>query len=738
MADDAPRSMSIVPYSSNRDIVLRHNDSVVVLDRDSQQLVLRNASSSNGDHDLDLSECPYCHRPMRGRENEPEVHGPAQADFVNPEYFRLLHDSVSSSAASTPPPPLSPRRRFAQPTLTDGSIGASSPYVEPSSSSHGISSTAFSQGYFKKFFVEEGELGRGGKGVVLLVKHLLDGVSLGHFACKRVPVGDDHEWLEKVLIEVQLLQHLSHQNLVSYRHVWLEDFKISPFSPSVPCAFILQQYCNSGDLHKYVVGSVPASATPQELLKERLRRRSKGQPEIPADLAGPRRLHLEEIYSFFKDITSGIRFLHANGFIHRDLKPSNCLLHDSGQELRVLVSDFGEVQYENSVRKSTGTTGTISYCAPEVLQREYPDGPFGNFTFKSDVFSLGMILHFLCFAQLPYHSADLIEEKEDIDELRAEISEWKGFDESLKKLRPDLPEKLYTILEQLLSLNPSHRPTADEVLASIQAGVTTGNESRRFGRANSNSSEFPSSHRIQPVESPIHANPRSSRSPTKNMPRKAGPLAVRSPARYETRSVTANANMNASSSSSSGMSFDTNSESNQPRSREQDLILRPRFRSPPSSSPQRADVDSSDTHRRHTHPIVHNPLSSTSLSSPPPLSPPRLLPLPPPPAPPASFLNSNAYLFFVPIVTLGIQIPVPNARLVLFVVKQILISQACMPLAVNPWVYYPLFTLAVLSLPLQGFGIQLLSLAIHLIFMALGLRTDSICVWGTSSRTLFR
>lgn len=40
-----------------------------------------------------------------------------------------------------------------------------------------------------RFFVEETELGRGGKGVVLLVKHVLDGVSLGLFACKRVPVG---------------------------------------------------------------------------------------------------------------------------------------------------------------------------------------------------------------------------------------------------------------------------------------------------------------------------------------------------------------------------------------------------------------------------------------------------------------------------------------------------------------------------------------------------------------------
>ncbi|KAF4960872.1 hypothetical protein F66182_18251, partial [Fusarium sp. NRRL 66182] len=63
-----------------------------------------------------------------------------------------------------------------------------------------------------------------------------------------------------------------------------------------------------------------------------------------------------------------------------------------------------------------------------------------------------------------YKGADLMEEKEDIDELRAEISGWKGFDDSLKRLRPDLPDKLYTILQRLLSIDPTYRPTADEVL----------------------------------------------------------------------------------------------------------------------------------------------------------------------------------------------------------------------------------------------------------------------------------
>lgn len=101
-----------------------------------------------------------------------------------------------------------------------------------------------------------------------------------------------------------------------------------------------------------------------------MRRRSRGEPDPPASV--PRRVPLDHIISFFSDIASGLQHLHSNGFIHRDLKPSNCLLtnpHVPNQTPRVLVSDFGEVQMENSMRSSTGATGTISYCAPEVLKR---------------------------------------------------------------------------------------------------------------------------------------------------------------------------------------------------------------------------------------------------------------------------------------------------------------------------------------------------------------------------------
>ncbi|KAI4229815.1 MAG: hypothetical protein LQ349_006345 [Xanthoria aureola] len=516
--------MSIIPYNyAANEIVLRHDNAIVVFDPLSKQLALRDVSHP----DLDLLECPYCHQPLQRDSNrhQQQQHGregansgPAvAAGFVNPDYFRMLSDSLPGSDTDNESAPASPRRRLEQgahqhpsPLLTSTAVHT------PKAPAAGISSTAFSQGYFKRFFVEEKELGRGGKGVVLLVKHVLDGVTLGHFACKRVPVGDDHEWLEKVLIEVQLLQYLSHQHLVSYRHVWLEDFKLSNFGPSVPCAFILQQYCNAGDLHGYIFdqSDEPSDSAYRVQLDARKRRGSQFQPDQPKHARG-RRLEFDEIYSFFKDITSGLNHLHVNEYIHRDLKPSNCLLHDSGKGgLRVLVSDFGEAQLENMDRKSTGATGTISYCAPEVLRRN-DFGALGQFTTKSDIFSLGMILYFLCFSRLPYQYADhLDEENEDVEQLRDEITSWSGLQEE-RKLRPDLPEKLYTFLRRLLSLVPADRPSAEEILHGIKTGTRLDEISDAQPPSASHMlDDLRNSSRISPIDSPQGGTPQP-RPPTR-------------------------------------------------------------------------------------------------------------------------------------------------------------------------------------------------------------------------------
>ncbi|EFX03445.1 protein kinase [Grosmannia clavigera kw1407] len=527
-----PAAMSLVPFhpQEGREIVLRHRNAIVVRDPSSQRLEIRG-----------IAECPTCHRPMRASS---PTRSPFASDvdgdfihrhegYVDPNYFRMLragHHQLRGTDHPSHGTPSSPLRRFFQPLVGQSTPGGNSSPAGSTASgalsededaasggspkagatatldSSPIGKEAFSPHYFKTFFVEERELGRGGKGVVLLVRHEIDGLQLGHFACKRVPVGDDHAWLEKVLVEVELLAKLSHPNLVSYRHVWLENVTLNRFGPSVACAFILQQYCNGGDLQNYIIGDQPKEATKEEL-KAQMRRRSRGQAERPRNPFSPsaasrRQLQFDEIYSLFRDITSGLAYLHAANYIHRDLKPSNCLLHREGRNLTCLISDFGEVQPENVVRRSTGTTGTISYCAPEVLRRD-ANGLYGNFTTKSDIFSLGMILYFMCFGRLPYRSANTLhEELEDITQLRAEISNWKGFQYERRE-RPDLPSKLYQLLTKLLSVQPAERPSATDVLLVMRTTESGLDGFSRNGNSTMSQTMNMSGRRLQNLDSGV-------------------------------------------------------------------------------------------------------------------------------------------------------------------------------------------------------------------------------------------
>lgn len=647
---------------------------MVVYDRNSQQLSLRDASHSNA---LDLANCPTCHRPFRDEttttsEEEHIPRSSTEEGYVTPGYFRMLGQSTTDSAE--PSHNSSPHRKITQPLPNEDPERRSAPrgaeFVgsapAPQTSAHGISSSAFIPNYFKTFFVEEKELGRGGKGVVLLVRHVLDGVFLGHYACKRVPVGDDHDWLEKVLIEVQYLQKLSHQNLVSYRHVWLENHQVTKFGPSVPCAFILQQYCNAGDLQNYITGNAKSTLS-NEIKKERLRRRSKGSVDIRGK-GCPRKLQFEEIFSFFKDITSGLSHLHSNNFIHRDLKPSNCLLHQDGPKLRLLVSDFGEVQTADTTRKSSGATGTISYCAPEVLRPDGSTGALGNFSTKSDIFSLGMIVYFMCFGRLPYTNADGIdEENEDLDHLRQEIAEWAGFNDE-SKARTDLPDQLYKFLKRLLSIDPAERPGTEDILQSIKGDAML-DEVGDFAASTVFADMGP---RISRIDSPAPT------SATLGASKALRPHPIARPA---------------------------------PSSKLRATVESPRSPSPPKSPQKRPAPSSSATGAgastgtsipenvaessvvlRHRALSAHpSPSSSPSPPRPPHEQPSPRLALPPPPT-----LSARLHMLAHDPAVARL------AKLAFFLAKALTASAPCAPFAARAWIAVPLLLLAALDLASLG------------------------------------
>jgi len=547
---------------------------------------------------------------------------------------------------------------------------------EPSAAARkGISRSAFSPGHFKQFFREIRELGRGGNGVVLLVEHVLDGVSLDQFACKRVPVGNDHDWLEKVLLEVKLLQKVSHTNIVAYKWAWLEDYQPSKFGPKIPCLWMLQDYCNGGDLHTYVLGPGAKHVTTAEKQKEKLRRRSRAGMEPPQGLRGPSKLTFEEIFSFFMNIASGLHHLHSKGYIHRDLKPSNCLLQREGGKVKVLISDFGEVQDAGAKRGSTGATGTISYCAPEVLRRNGGDGSFGNFTTKSDIFSLGMIVYFMCFGRLPYNSADdANEDNEDLDELRAEIMKWSGFDDETRT-RPDLPEKLYRFLKRLLSLYPHERPSTDEILTMIKAGAGIEEPTSPIIEDSGDrvSNVDPSRHRpLPPSRKQSLVVGRSGLPP---LARQRDPETVK------------------------------DDGSKTPRNDSRDT---PRSRSRPTSPVERSLMR---LPRKLDIPIPEG--QATIPQSP------RLI-LPPPQE--TSKMSRGLSLFLGPSVITGIGVTS-------FVLRVLSLMLPCSPYAANPWLLYPLLGLAILDF-VSGtihYRRSLLLLVLHLVAMLSAWQHGKLC-----------
>jgi serine/threonine protein kinase len=609
-----------------------------------------------------------------------------QSSFVNPEYFRMLAHSIPSSAATSRP--ASPLKRL--PDLRSGGSRNVTPtgaeFVgsapSPAATSQGIKDDSFLPNYFKHFFVEKRELGRGGRGVVLLVEHFLDKVSLGEFACKRIPVGNDHGWLEKVLIEVQLLQRLMHPNLVSYHHVWLEDAQITNFGPSVPCIFILQQYCNSGDLHNYVLGTTQTTS-PTEILKERMRRRSKGLAERPTNL-GRRTMNFDEIFSFFRDITSGLHHLHTNGYIHRDLKPSNCLLHNDGQKMAVHVSDFGEVQAANEQRTSTGATGTISYCAPEVLQRQ--GSGFGEFTTKSDIFSLGMIVYFMCFGRLPYQNADAAnDENEDLDKLRAEVSAWHGFDD-VTRARKDLPEKLYKFLKRLLSPSPAERPSTEQILQAIKLGGEIDdipmNPVRSGGDQSPDLSNMGS--RISSVDSPAPKKP--TRANTNPMPSRPGISQLARP--------------------HSGELVHSRSPPLQPRRFSRDTMTRSTSTDTSTPSPPDASTLAFRGRDVGTPPLTKQPT--------------RLMLPPPPPLQSHPLTTRPSFLL--------------GFKVFLFGFKLFLLSYPCSPFAAKAWLVYPLMGLAILDLTVWKTSTKesLILMVVHVLIVGMAGRWSVLCSGGGS------
>jgi serine/threonine protein kinase len=102
---------------------------------------------------------------------------------------------------------------------------------------------------------------------------------------------------------------------------------------------------------------------------------------------------LQEKLDVVIQVLRGLAFAHEHGIVHRDMKPSNIRILDDGT---VKIMDFGIAKLGGtSVTKSGMMVGTVHYMSPEQIRGRGLDG-------RSDVFSVGVILHELLSGERPF------------------------------------------------------------------------------------------------------------------------------------------------------------------------------------------------------------------------------------------------------------------------------------------------------------------------------------------------
>lgn len=149
------------------------------------------------------------------------------------------------------------------------------------------------------------------------------------------------------------------------------------------------------------------------------------------------------------DLARGLSYLHSKKIVHRDVKTENMLLDT---QRTVKIADFGVARVEaQDPRDMTGTTGTIGYMAPEVLDGK----PYDH---KCDVYSFGICLWEIYCCAMPY--ADL-----SFTEVSSSVV--------AQNLRPQIPRccpsSFANVMKRCWDGNPEKRPEMAEVVRMLEA-----------------------------------------------------------------------------------------------------------------------------------------------------------------------------------------------------------------------------------------------------------------------------
>ena len=150
-----------------------------------------------------------------------------------------------------------------------------------------------------------------------------------------------------------------------------------------------------------------------------------------------------KILDWFTQVCLAIKHIHDRKILHRDIKSQNIFLMKNGQ---IKLGDFGIAKCLNqTIDKAKTYVGTPYYLSPEIINSQPYD-------FKSDIWSLGVLLYEMCALKMPFDASNL-------PQLYIKIINC-----NYQPLSNNYSEELKKLVKAMLNETSLKRPNIGEVL----------------------------------------------------------------------------------------------------------------------------------------------------------------------------------------------------------------------------------------------------------------------------------